>query len=200
MKDRATGTDHGVVIAQGNDQLAVFLAVASPQGFAKNLSQTRRQPIERMIDDLAGVQPGDLPGLVIEHRHPFIRAGRDHARRQVFQQRLVINARVLDFGEQLRVIDRHRQLSAQNLQGVLLHRAINPPGQPRPEQHHARELLAGKNSKRDCGLESPQLLRRLLELWRFSNSMEFIEHQHFLVGLKIRNHGVVPAQPQAVVI
>jgi hypothetical protein len=79
VKDRAARTDYAAMIAQGQDQLTVFLAIARAQGFAQNLAQGFRQPVERMVYDLAWIQAGDLSGFVVKDRYAFVRAGRDHA-------------------------------------------------------------------------------------------------------------------------
>ena len=79
--------------------LAVLLTVAGPERFAQYFTQAGGQIIERAIDDLARVEPGDQARFVIENGDPFVCAGRDHAGRQVFQECFIIDSRVLNFRE-----------------------------------------------------------------------------------------------------
>ena len=139
-----------------------------------------------MVDDVARIQAGDLSRLIIEHGDPLIGAGGDHARRQIFEQRLVINACVLNFGEQLCVIDRHRELAAEHLQRVLLDGAIDAARDARPKQHDAGEMLPGKNSDSHSSLQLLHFFRYLFQLRRGANPMKLIEHERLPGGLRGR--------------
>ena len=78
----------------------------------------------------------------------------------------------------------------------MFHRAINPPGKPRAQEHDAREMLPRKKAERDGGLKPSHFLRRQIQLLRGANAMQFIQDEHFLVGLEIGDHRIAPAQPQ----
>ena len=55
MENRAARAHHGIVIVEGQHQLAVFLPVPGAQRLAQDFAQPGRQPVERIIDDFARV-------------------------------------------------------------------------------------------------------------------------------------------------
>ena len=112
------------------------------------------------------------------------------------QQRLVVDLRVLHFGEELRVIDRDCELTAQHLQRVLLNRSVNPPGNAGAEKHDAGEMFARENAHHDCDLEVLHLTRNPVDLRRRTNAAQFIEHERFGIFLEVLDERFVMAKLQ----
>jgi hypothetical protein len=122
------------------------------QGLAQRVTNRRGQLSDGAVEDFGGVDAGDLAGLIIKYSDMLVDAGGDHPRGQVLQQRLIIDLGILHFGKELRVINGHGQLTAQNLQGVLLHAAVDVARCAGAEEHDARQMFAGKDAHGDGGV------------------------------------------------
>ena len=81
-----------------------------------------------MIENIPGIQFYDLPSLAVENGNAFVNPRRDHAGGQIFEQRFVVDFCILHFGKQLRVFNGDGQLTAKNLERVLLDAAIDSSG------------------------------------------------------------------------
>ncbi len=90
------------------------------------LSDGGRQIFYRMLEKILGFRTGDLFRFVIEDRNTAIGARGNHSGREILEKNLVIDFRVLDFGEQLGIIDRDGELAAEDPERILLDAAINP--------------------------------------------------------------------------
>ena len=127
-KDRRAGANDDASIIEAQDKLVIFLALIGSQCVAQCVSKRFRKFIDGVIENVPRIQFCDLPGLVVENSNAFVNPRSDHARSKVFEQCFVVDLCVLHFGKQLRVFDGDGQLTAENLERVLLHAAINPSG------------------------------------------------------------------------
>ena len=149
-----------------------------------------------MIEQIFGFRAGDLFGFVIEDRDAPICARGNHAGREVLEKNLVINFRVLDFGKQLRIVDRDGKLPAEDLERILFDAAINPPREPRPKQHHSGEVFSGKDAHRHRDLERRHLFLDRFQFRRLPHAVQLIENEGFLMGFQVLDNRVVFTQHQ----
>ena len=138
---------------------------------------------------------GDLSGFVIEDSDAAVRARRDDSGGQVLQQSLVIDLRVLDFGKQLRVFDRDRELAAENLKRVLLDAAVDAAREPRAKQHDSGEVFAGKDAHRDRDVERPPSAFHRFQLWSLPHPMQLIQNKRFLMRFQVFDNRRRPLRP-----
>ena len=136
-------------------------------------------------------------GFVIEDRDAPIGARGNHAGREILQKNLVINFRVLDFGKQLRIVDRDGELAAEDLERILFDAAINPSREPRPQQHDSGEMFAGKNAHRHRDFERRHLFLDRFQFRRLPHAVQLIENESFLMSFQVLDNRVVSAQHQA---
>ena len=64
-----------------------------------------------MIENGLGIHFGDLPGLIVKNGDSLVDSSGDNSSREIFQQRFVINLRVLHLGKELRIFDRDGELT-----------------------------------------------------------------------------------------
>src|SRR3984893_5000235 len=191
MKDLCARAHNHVLIAHAQTDLATFLAFACSQCVAQRRPQLIREIIQRAIRHRLGIEPGDEPGLVVEDGDAFVDPGGDDAAGEIFQQRFVVNLRVLYFGEQFRVFNGDGELAAKNLERVLFGAAVNSPGKARAEQHHSLELVARKNSHHHRHIQMAHLADDAVQLGRGPNAMELIKYDRLTRSAEIGNKGVV---------
>ena len=127
MKDRAARAHHHAALGRVQNELAIFRSFLRLERLLHQLADRGGQVLYRVIEQVLGFRTGDLFRFVIEDGDTAIRARGNHTGREVLEKNLVINLRVLDFGKQLRIVDRDGQLPAEDLERILFDAAINPP-------------------------------------------------------------------------
>ena len=149
-----------------------------------------------MIEQVFGFRSGDLFRFVIEDSDAAVRARGNHTGGEVLEKDLVINFRVLNFGKQLRIVDRNGQLATEDLKRILFDAAINPSREPRTKEHHPGEVFAGKDANRHRNFERPHLFLHRFQFRCLPHAVQLIENDGFPMSLQVSDNRVVPAQHQ----
>ena len=197
MKDGTARAHNDASVARAQHEFAVFLTFAGLQCLAQRVAKRRGKFVEILVFNFARIELGDLAGFVVKHRDAFVQTGRDHSGGEIFEQRFVVDFRVLHFREQPRILDRDRELPAQNLECVLFDTAVNAPRYAGTEQHDPGEVVARKNSNGQRDLERVQLPHDALELRRGSGAMQFIQNDRFPIRFELSDSRLIAIQFQS---
>ena len=183
--------------AESRNELAIFRPLLRLERLLHQLADRCRQVLYRVFEQVFGFRTGDLFCFVIEDRDTAIGARGNHAGREVLEQNLVINLGVLDLSEELRVVDRDGELTAEDLERILLDAPINPPRKPRPQQHDPGEMFPGKDAHRHSDLERPHLFLDCFQFRRLPHAVQLIEDESFPMSFQVLDNRVVFTQHQS---